>query len=197
MIFKNSLLNTVKPWFCLSSSDVKSDPNIYFWAAFWYTPNKFVIYLLCGSRKYPYHPLQKGSDFRGGSIYLIFQWGGGCTIGKYFQRVLVTRKRVTKKKNTKIYHNKNTRKVKELLRNSETKNKISSVSPSRHCSIWILVWLQRRLFRCELSVWTCAQSPERPELVPLKCHVMTSELFITGSTTAQHIILWPMVSTTF
>ena len=66
MIFKNSLLSTVKPWFCLSSSDVKSDSNIYFWAAFWYTPNKFVIYLLYGSRKYPYHPLQKGSDFQGG-----------------------------------------------------------------------------------------------------------------------------------
>ena len=32
----------------------------------------------------------------GGSICLIFQWegGGGVTIGKYFQRVLVTRKRV-------------------------------------------------------------------------------------------------------
>ena len=33
----------------------------------------------------------------GGSICLIFQWGGGVTIGKYSQRVLVTRKRVTKK----------------------------------------------------------------------------------------------------
>ena len=39
---------------------------------------------------------------KGGSICLIFQWeaggGGGVTIGKYFQRVVVTRKRVTKKK---------------------------------------------------------------------------------------------------
>ena len=34
----------------------------------------------------------------GGSICLIFQSGGGVTIGKYFQRVLVTLKRVTKKK---------------------------------------------------------------------------------------------------
>ena len=32
----------------------------------------------------------------------IFQWGGGVTIGKYFQRVLVTRKRVTKKKHTSL-----------------------------------------------------------------------------------------------
>ena len=29
----------------------------------------------------------------GGSICLIFQWGGGVTIGKYFQGVLVTCKR--------------------------------------------------------------------------------------------------------
>ena len=35
----------------------------------------------------------------GGSICLIFQWRGGrVTIGKYFLRVLVTRKRVTKEK---------------------------------------------------------------------------------------------------
>ena len=44
-------------------------------------------------------PPRKGSDFPGGmgrSICLIFQWGGGVTRGKYFQRVLVTHKRVTK-----------------------------------------------------------------------------------------------------
>ena len=33
----------------------------------------------------------------------LVERGGGVTIGKYFQRVLVTRKRVTKK-HTKIYH---------------------------------------------------------------------------------------------
>ena len=39
----------------------------------------------------------------GGPMCLIFQWGGGAvTIGKYFQRVLVTRKRVTKKKHKKL-----------------------------------------------------------------------------------------------
>ena len=47
-------------------------------------------------------PRPQGRDriFQGGwgSICLIFQWEGGVTIGKYFQRVLVTRKRVTKKK---------------------------------------------------------------------------------------------------
>ena len=51
-------------------------------------------------------PPRKGSDFPGGggSICLIFQWeeGGGVTIGKYFQRVLVTRKRVTKKKHKNL-----------------------------------------------------------------------------------------------
>ena len=50
-------------------------------------------------------PPQKGSHFSGGrgaSICLIFQWGGGVTIGKYFQRVLVTRKRVTKKKHKNL-----------------------------------------------------------------------------------------------
>ena len=59
---------------------------------------------LCASRKYPYPPPRKGSDFPGGggSICLIFQWGGGVTIGKYFQRVLVTRKRVTKKKHKNL-----------------------------------------------------------------------------------------------
>ena len=50
----------------------------------------------------PPPPRPHGRDriFQGGwgSICLIFQWeGGGVTIGKYFQRVLVTRKRVTKK----------------------------------------------------------------------------------------------------
>ena len=37
----------------------------------------------------------------GESICLIFQWGRGVTIGKYFQRVLVTRKRVITKKKHK------------------------------------------------------------------------------------------------
>ena len=49
----------------------------------------------------PPPPPRKGSDFPGGggSICLIFQWGrGGVTIGKYFQRVLVTRKRVKHEK---------------------------------------------------------------------------------------------------
>jgi len=62
------------------------------------------MHKLCGSRKYPYPP-QKGSDFPGGkgrSICLILQWGGGVTIGKYFQRVLVTRKRVTKEKHKNL-----------------------------------------------------------------------------------------------
>ena len=84
--------------------------------------NKFV---LCGSRKYPYHPPPpptEGIGFssrEGGSICLIFQWGGRVTTGKYFQRVLVTRKRVTKKKhkkfNTTIY-----------LRRSKTRRKLKS-----------------------------------------------------------------------
>ena len=47
---------------------------------------------------------------KGASICLIFQWeaggggggGGGVTIGKYFQRVLVTRERVTKKKHKNL-----------------------------------------------------------------------------------------------
>ena len=59
---------------------------------------------LCGSRKYPYPPTE-GIGFsrgEGGSICLIFQWGGGINIGKYFQRVLVTRKRVTKKKHKNL-----------------------------------------------------------------------------------------------
>jgi len=46
-------------------------------------------------------PPTEGIGFSRGdrrSICLIFQWGGGVTIGKYFQRVLVTHKRVTKKK---------------------------------------------------------------------------------------------------
>ena len=54
----------------------------------------------------------------GGSICLIFQSGGGVTIGKYFQRVLVTRKRVTKKKQkftTTIY-----------LRRYKTRRKLKS-----------------------------------------------------------------------
>ena len=38
-------------------------------------------------------PPRKGSDFPG---------GGGVTIGKYFQRVLVMRKRVTKKKHKNL-----------------------------------------------------------------------------------------------
>ena len=39
----------------------------------------------------------------GGSICLIFQWGGGgVTTGKYFSRVLVQRKRVTKKKHKNL-----------------------------------------------------------------------------------------------
>ena len=61
---------------------------------------------MCGSRKYPYPPPTEGIGFSrgegGGSICLIFQWGGGVTIGKYFQRVLVTRKRVTKKKHKNL-----------------------------------------------------------------------------------------------
>ena len=42
---------------------------------------------------------------KGASICLNFQWeagGGGVTIGKYFQRVLVTRERVTKKKHKNL-----------------------------------------------------------------------------------------------
>ena len=53
----------------------------------------------------PPPPATEGFGFsrgEGGSICPIFQWGGGVTIGKYFQRVLVTRKRVTKKKHKKL-----------------------------------------------------------------------------------------------
>ena len=62
---------------------------------------------MCGSRKYPLPPPpppppRKGSNFPGGggSICLIFPWegGAGVIIGKYFQRVLVTRKRVKHEK---------------------------------------------------------------------------------------------------
>ena len=51
---------------------------------------------------YPPPPPRKRSNFPGGggSICLIFQWegGAGVIIGKYFQRVLVTRKRVKHEK---------------------------------------------------------------------------------------------------
>ena len=62
---------------------------------------------MCGSRKYPYPPPPtEGIGFsrgKGASICLIFQWeAGGVTIGKYFQRVLVTRERVTKKKHKNL-----------------------------------------------------------------------------------------------
>ena len=53
----------------------------------------------------PPPPATEGFGFsrgEGGSICPIFQWGGGVTIGKYFQRVLVMRKRVTKKKHKKL-----------------------------------------------------------------------------------------------
>ena len=54
-------------------------------------------FTMCDSRKYPYHPHGRDRIFQGvgGSICLIFQSGGrggGVTIGKYFQRVLVTSK---------------------------------------------------------------------------------------------------------
>ena len=65
--------------------------------------NNFTL-LLCGSRKYPYPPTE-GIGFsrgEGGSICLIFQGGGGVTIGKYFQRVFVAHKRVTKKKHKNL-----------------------------------------------------------------------------------------------
>ena len=45
------------------------------------------------------------SKGEGGGINLpIVQWGGGggCTEGKYFQRVLVMHKRVTKKKHNNL-----------------------------------------------------------------------------------------------
>ena len=60
---------------------------------------------MCGSRKYPYPPTEgvRFSTGEGGSICLIFQWGGrGVTIWKYFQRVLMTHKRVTKKKHKNL-----------------------------------------------------------------------------------------------
>ena len=63
---------------------------------------------MCGSRKYPLPPPAPTEEieFSGGwgSICLIFQWegGAGVIIGKYFQRVLVTRKRVTKKKHKNL-----------------------------------------------------------------------------------------------
>ena len=60
---------------------------------------------MCGSRKYPYHLHRRDRIFqggRGGSICQIFQWGGKCSIGKYFQTVFMMRKRVTKKKTQKF-----------------------------------------------------------------------------------------------
>ena len=70
-----------------------------------YTPTATVQrkhhFVLFGSRKYPYHPHGKDRIFQGGGggVNLPnFPWGGGCTTGKYFQRVLTMRKRVTKKK---------------------------------------------------------------------------------------------------
>ena len=63
------------------------------------------MYLLCGSRKYPYPPTEGIGFSRGeGGVNLPnFPVGrGGVTIGKYFQRVLVTRKRVTKKKHKNL-----------------------------------------------------------------------------------------------
>ena len=52
----------------------------------------------------PPHGRERIFQGGGGSICLIFQWGGGgwVTVGKYFQRVLVTRKRVTKKKHKNL-----------------------------------------------------------------------------------------------
>ena len=49
-------------------------------------------------------PPRKGPDFPGGRRVNLpnFQVGRGVTIGKYFQRVLVMRKRVTKKKNKNL-----------------------------------------------------------------------------------------------
>ena len=49
-------------------------------------------------------PPRKGSDFPGGRWVNLpnFPVGRGVTIGKYFQRVLVTRKRVTKKKHKNL-----------------------------------------------------------------------------------------------
>ena len=62
----------------------------------------------------PPPPPQKGSDFPGGRGRQFAKFssgkrgggggggGGGVTIGKYFQRVLVTRERVTKKKHKNL-----------------------------------------------------------------------------------------------
>jgi len=50
------------------------------------------------------HPLRKGSDFpwwRGVNLP-NFPGGTGCTIGKYFQWVLVARKRVPNKKHKSL-----------------------------------------------------------------------------------------------
>ena len=60
--------------------------------------------MLCGSRKYPYLPHGRDQIFQGegGSICLIFQWEGGVTMGKNFQRVLMMHKRVTKKKHKNL-----------------------------------------------------------------------------------------------
>ena len=70
------------------------------------------IHVICGSRKYPYPPPPThGRDriFQGeGGVNLpnfpvgSGGGGGGVTIGKYFQRVLVTRERVTKKKHKNL-----------------------------------------------------------------------------------------------
>ena len=62
---------------------------------------------LCGSRKYPYHPHGRDRIFqgggRGGNLPNFLVGKGECTIRKYFQRVLVTRKRASnKEKNKKL-----------------------------------------------------------------------------------------------
>ena len=62
--------------------------------------------LMCGSRKYPTPPHGKDRIFqrgREGVNLPKFPVGrGGITIGKYFQRVLVTCNTVAKKKNKKL-----------------------------------------------------------------------------------------------
>ena len=63
---------------------------------------------MCGSRKYPYPAPTEGIGFSRGEgrvnlpNFPVGRGGGGVTLGKYFQSVLVTRKGVTKKKHKNL-----------------------------------------------------------------------------------------------
>ena len=68
----------------------------------WFFPINFIVWF----QKISISPPRKGSDFPGGGGVDLPNFslgrGGGVTIGKYFQRVPVTRKRVTKEKHKNL-----------------------------------------------------------------------------------------------